>query len=157
MVYDSAGVLRADDGSELGRADALPAPAFGRVIVGSESYAIEKASALGWHFQLLGGDGGLVYDFKPGLRKGGTVRSAGGEEAAEILKALIGTHWTITPAGSAPIEVTRREGHFGPILSDDGHLIAPDLDLSGPNLAGVGQGPTPLLVFCCWLIAEWDS
>jgi hypothetical protein len=157
MVYDKEGVLRADDGTELARAEALPAPALVRVIVGADAFQIEKPSALGWHFQLLDGSGGVVYDFKPGLRKGGTMRSAGGEEVAEILKALVGTKWTITPAGTAPIEVHRREGVFGSVLSEDGRLVAPDLDLKVPGTVAVGGDLTRVLAFACWLIAEWDS
>ena len=157
MVYDSAGVLRADDGSELARVEALPAPALARLVAGADSYEIEKPSALGWYFQLLDGGRGVVYDFKPGLRKGGTMRAAGGEEVAKLLKALIGTSWTITPAGSEPIEVKRREGLVGSVVADDGRIVAPDLDLSVPGTTALGDDLARLLAFACWLIAEWDA
>jgi hypothetical protein len=157
MVYESTGILRGDDGAELARVEALPAPALARVIVGAHSYEVDKPSALGWHFQLLGPGAEVVYDFKPGLRKGGTMHSGKGEEVAEILKALIGTHWAITPAGGKPIEVKRKEGLVGPVVAEDGEIVAPDLELSGAATAQAGTDLARLLAFACWLIAEWDT
>jgi hypothetical protein len=157
VVYDNAGVLRADDGSELARAEALPAPALARVVVGAERFGIEKPSALGWHFQLLDAGGGVVYDFKPGLRKGGTVRSGDGAEVAHLLKALVGTGWTLTPAHGEQIEIKRREGLVGALVADDGRIVGPDLDISIPGGAAVGHDLARLLAFCGWLIEEWDA
>jgi hypothetical protein len=157
VVYDNAGVLRADDGSELARAEALPAPALGRVVVGADSYEIEKPGALGWHFQLLDGRGAVVYDFKPGLRKGGTIRSADGKEVAHLLKALLGTGWTLTPADGEAIEIKRLEGLVGAVVAGDGRIVGPDLHVSIPGGAVVGQDLARLLAFSGWLIEEWDS
>ncbi len=157
MVFESAGILRADDGTELARTEALPAPALARVIVGADTYEIEKPSALGWHFQLLDAGGAVVCDFKPGLRRGGTMHAAGGEEVATLLKHLLGRAWTITPARGQPVEVKRREGFLGPVVADDGRIVAPDLDLSVPATVSVDKDLARMLAFACWLIEEWDG
>jgi hypothetical protein len=157
MLYSSEGVLSGDDGGELARVEALPSPALARLLVGADSYEIEKPGALGWHFQLLDERKGVVYDFKPGLRRGGTMHSGGGEEIAKLHKALVGTHWTLTPGDGGPIEVKRREGLVGPVVSDDGQIVAPALDLAVPATVPVDAGLTRLLAFTCWLIEEWDG
>ncbi len=133
MLFDSAGVLRSEDGSALAHVKVVPDPAFAGLIVGSECYEILRRAPLGWHFQLArtGGEG-LVYDFHPGLRRGGALTLPSGEPVAQIVKRWPGRSWNVVPQGHEEIAVRRTEGIAGSVVAPDGEIVAPPLEVSVP-------------------------
>ena len=108
MIYDSRGVLRDEAGAELARVEIAPDPAYATLSIGAERYDVLKVKPLGYHFRLCDPDSTVVYDFRPSLRRGGTIHSAGGEELAALHKHLVGFGWTIEPAQGEPIVVLKR-------------------------------------------------
>jgi hypothetical protein len=156
MVFDSAGVLRDDAGAELARVVAIPDPGFARLTIGADSYEIEQVGARAWHLRMLDAGSRVVYDFHPGVRRGGTLRSGAGEELAKLMKRLIGRDWTIVPTGAEPIAARRRALLRGPVLSDSG-LAGPELELSIPvGSPSADADMQRLLAFTCWVIAGWE-
>lgn len=155
MIFDSRGVLRDDAGAELARVEIAPDPAYATLSIGAEHYDVLKVKPLGYHFRLCGADSTLVYDFRPSLRRGGTIHSAGGEELAALHKHLVGFGWTIEPAQGEPIEVHRQTGLAGSVLVE-GHTAPPALVLRVPPGAPVGMEKVRLLAFACWLIEQWE-
>ncbi|HXD55421.1 MAG TPA: hypothetical protein VN618_11750 [Solirubrobacteraceae bacterium] len=155
MIFDSGGILRDDGGTELARVEIAPDPAYATLSIGAERYEVLKVKPLGYHFRLCGADGEVVYDFRPSLRRGGTIHSAGGEELAALHKHLVGFGWTIEPARGAPIEVHRQTGLAGSVLVE-GHTAPPALDLAVPSGAPVGTEEVRMLAFACWLIEQWE-
>jgi hypothetical protein len=156
MVFDCRGALRGDDGAEVAQVSEVADPGFARVSVGPNTYEVSRPGALGWHFQLLDGGSRVLYDFRPGLRRGGTIRSEQGEGVAKLAKNWTGRGWRIALADGIAIDVRRRSGVAGPALAG-GSLVAPELNLT---MSGIDLGTHdlwPLLAFSCWLISQWES
>jgi hypothetical protein len=156
MVFDSSGALRGDDGAEVAQVSEVPDPGFARVSVGPNIYEVSRPGALGWHFQLLDGGSRVLYDFRPGLRRGGTMRSERGEGVAKLAKNWTGRGWRIGLAGGTAIDVRRRSGIAGPALAG-GSLVAPGLNLTMSRMDPGARDLWPLLAFSCWLISHWES
>lgn len=156
MLFSSEGVLSGDDGSELARAQESQGRAYALLTVGAVTYEIVLEGKLRTRFQLRDAASRLVYDFHPGLRRGGVVALDGGEPAAQIVKPWVGRGWRVVPEGQEPIRVRRREGLLGPVISSDGRFAPPPLQVELPVSSAPGPDLQRLLAFSCWLIAGWE-
>jgi len=156
MVFSSEGVLSGDDGSELARVQDSTA-AHARLTVGTATYEIVRTETLRERFQLLDADSRLVYEFHPGLRPGGIVALASDEPVAHLIKPLLGRGWRIVTATGEQIVVKRSQGLAGPIVSGDGELVPPALEIALPAMMAAGGDLPRMLAFSCWMIAGWES
>ncbi len=157
MVFSSEGVLRGDDGSDLAHAGESTTPGNASLTVGADTYEIVREEALRVRFRLLDAGSRVVYEFHPGLRRGGIVARPSGEPAAQLLKPWASRGWRVVPAGGEAIVVKRAEGLLGPVISGNGHEFEPPpLEISLPVATALDDDLKPLLAFSCWLIAGWE-
>ena len=156
MLFTSDGALRGENGAELAHVEDRRGPANALLTVDGAEYEIVLEGLVRSRFRLVDTTSRTVYEFHPGLRRGGIVALQDGEPAAQIVKPWMRRGWRIAPKGQEWILVKRSHGLAGPAISEDGRFVPPALDVALPISTAPSGDLRRLLAFSCWLIAGWE-
>ena len=156
MIFSSEGVLRGEDGAELAHVEDRPGPANALLTVGETEYEIVLEGVVRTRFRLIDTASRTVYEFHPGLRRGGIVALPDGAPAAQLVKPWLRRGWRVVPESREQILVKRDQGLLGPAISKDGRFVPPALQIDLPVSTAPDGELRRLLAFSCWLIAGWE-